>query len=176
MCLPIVCFGVSLDFDEMVIVALFYVLDPKGDSCNSECGALTASNVARHIACRLQCVLPDFTGLFENNGNGTWSSCVNLSFDIAGTRLALKCGSGSTYFSLIHECVPLSIAALPSFVSSFSNSIPCNGTTVGTNKDLEGLRYCDTVNGELDIVLKDLTADYSALYDIDVITGLSLLG
>ena len=172
MCLPIVCFGLSLDFDEMVIVDLVYVLDPKSDSCNSECGALTASNVARHIACRLQCVLPDFTGLFENDGNGTF----NLSFDLAGTRLALKCGSGSTYFSLIHECVPLSIAALPSFVSSFSNSIPCNGTTVGTNKDLEGLRYCDTVNGELDIVLKDLTADYSALYDIDIITGLSLLG
>ncbi len=153
---------------------LFCVLDPKSDSCNSECGALTATNVVRHVVCRLQCVLPDLTGLFETDGMQTLR--LYVPFDFAGTRLALKCGSGSTYFSLIHECVPLSIAALPSFVSSFTYSIPCNGTTVRTSKDLEGLRYCDIVNGELGIVLGDLTADYSALYDIDIITGLSLLG
>jgi hypothetical protein len=61
-------------------------------------------------------------------------------------------------------------------VSSFTYSVACNGTTVRTSKDLEGLRYWDIVNGELDIVLGDLTADYSALHDIDIITGLSLLG
>ena len=100
---------------------------------------------------------------------------LHVHFAFAGTRLALKCGSDSTYFSLIHECVPLSIAALPSFVLSFSNSVACNGTTVRTSKDLEGLRYCIVVNGELDIILGDLTADYSVLTDIVSITGLSLL-
>jgi hypothetical protein len=35
--------------------------DPRADQC-SECGIVTAANVARHVACRLQCVLPDLTG------------------------------------------------------------------------------------------------------------------
>ena len=65
MCLPTVCFRFLLDLGEMVIIALFCVLDPKSDSCNSECGALTATNVVRHVVCRLQCVLPDLTGLLR---------------------------------------------------------------------------------------------------------------
>ena len=37
--------------------------DPDSKSCTSECGGVTVLNVAQHVACRLQCVLPDYTGM-----------------------------------------------------------------------------------------------------------------
>ena len=39
------------------------VADPDTNNCDGECGGITAANVASHVPCRLQCVLPDFAGL-----------------------------------------------------------------------------------------------------------------
>ena len=46
-----------------VCVDVVWCLDPDSSKCDLECGAVTASNVARHVACRQQCVVPDFLGL-----------------------------------------------------------------------------------------------------------------
>ena len=46
-----------------VCVDVVWRLDPDSSKCDLECGAVTASNVARHVACRQQCVVPDFIGL-----------------------------------------------------------------------------------------------------------------
>ena len=86
--------------------------------------------------------------------------------------MALSCPSSANYFSSIHECIPLTIAALPSFLTSITASVSCSNITVRTVDDLEGLRYCGVVKGELRILLSDLTADYSSLYDIATIEGL----
>ena len=91
-----------------------------------------------------------------------------------GARLALTCGSDTSYFSSIDECVPLSIAATPAFLQSITFKTPCNfgNVTVKTVDELEGLRFCGIISGSLSIAVNDLTADYSALYDIATIQGL----
>ena len=40
-----------------------FMLDPDSNNCDTECGAVTEASVARHIACRQQCILPDFAGI-----------------------------------------------------------------------------------------------------------------
>ena len=39
------------------------VSDPDANNCDAECGVISAENIIYHVPCRLQCVLPDFTGL-----------------------------------------------------------------------------------------------------------------
>jgi hypothetical protein len=39
--------------------------DPDPNKCTSECGVLTLVNINMHVACRLQCILPDFTGFSD---------------------------------------------------------------------------------------------------------------
>ena len=91
--------------------------------------------------------------------------------------MALKCGSAGSYFSSIDECIPLSIAAMPVFIHSIIFKTPCNfgNVTVQTVDELERLRYCGVLDGSLTIAVSDLTADYSALYDIATIQGLQRL-
>ena len=90
-----------------------------------------------------------------------------------GARLALACGSDASYFSSIDECIALSIAAVPAFLQSITYLRPCSGNvTVRTVDELEGLRYCGSLTGSLTIGVSDLTADYSALYDVETIQGL----
>jgi len=43
---------------------------------------------------------------------------------------------------------------------------------IASSSDLEALRYCNVINGNLTISVSDGSADYTALYDISVITGL----
>ena len=38
------------------------VADPDASNCDSECGVVTVASIAQHVACRLQCVRPDFAG------------------------------------------------------------------------------------------------------------------
>lgn len=88
--------------------------------------------------------------------------------------MAQHCGSNAKYFSLIDECVPLSIASSDVFLNAFTSS----GNTcsppgpIVTVADLEALRYCGYVNGSLTIAVKDSSADFSALRDIEIISGL----
>ena len=46
--------------------------DPNASKCDSECGAVTAGNVGRFVACRQQCVAPDFAGMLKNG-------CINCN-------------------------------------------------------------------------------------------------
>ena len=110
---------------------------------------MTASNVARYVACRQQCILPDFTG----------------------SRVALSCTGNATFFSSIYACVPSSIVSLPSFLPSFLAGKQCAGQTVSTTAQLEGLRFCTSVTGALTVTVDDAEADYSSLFDIATING-----
>jgi hypothetical protein len=91
---------------------------------------------------------------------------------IAGTQVALACGSGANYFASIDECIPLNIATMPKFLASFTNTKACNGTVVQTVDDLEALRYCATIKGRLDIQVNDGNADFESLHDIRSISGM----
>ena len=63
---------------------------------------------------------------------------------------------------------------MPVFIHSIIFKTPCSfgNVTVQTADDLEALRYCSVLDGSLTIAITDLTADYSALYDIATIQGL----
>ena len=68
--------------------------------------------------------------------------------------------------------MPLSIASLSAFVSAFELSNVCNGRTVRTAEDLNGLRFCDTVTGALTVTVNDPFADFEVFRDIEMLTGL----
>ena len=92
-----------------------------------------------------------------------------------GTRVAKQCVSGSNYFSSIDECVPVSIASTSAFLDSFLQTKSCNGGVVRSTAALEGLRFCNTIIGGLDIEVSDLSADFTSLYDVVSITGMLML-
>jgi hypothetical protein len=94
-------------------------------------------------------------------------------FDDAGIRGVRTCNSNQTYFSLIDECVEVEIAVLPMFLDAILVSHVCAGRVVRTLDDLEAIRTCDVINGSLTIALNDANADFTALYDIKVIQGLT---
>ena len=93
----------------------------------------------------------------------------------AGSRIADSCDIGSTYYSSIDSCVPQSISSLALFVSAFSFMRTCASVSVYTVADLEALRYCNLITGDLAIFVSDSTADFSSLHDIITIQGLYLL-
>ena len=123
--------------------------DPNASNCDAECGDVTAANVARYVACRQQCILPDFTG----------------------SSVALSCGANTTFFSSIYACVPNSIVSLATFLPSFLAGKQCAGQTVSTTTQLEGLRFCTAITGALTVTVDDASADYSSLYNIATISG-----
>jgi len=86
--------------------------------------------------------------------------------------VAQICESGYNYFSSIDECVPLNIASTAAFLNSFLQSKRCIGGVVNSSIALEGLRFCNTIVGSLDIVVGDLSADFTSLYDVGTITGM----
>ena len=42
-------------------------LDPDTSNCDAECGTISEENILYHVACRQQCVLPDFAGLLNDD-------------------------------------------------------------------------------------------------------------
>ena len=113
---------------------------------------MTAANVARYVACRQQCVLPDYTG----------------------SRVPLVCAASAAFFASIDACVPNSIVSLAAFLPSFLAGKQCAGATVDTAAELEGLRYCMHITGPLTLTVDDAAADYSSLYDIASIDGVCM--
>ena len=91
---------------------------------------------------------------------------------MAGTRIAKVCDTDAMYFSAIDACVPLSIASTPEFLNSFSLTNPCTGGEIATQAQMEGLRYCNTVYGGLNITINVPDADFTALFDISAVIGL----
>ena len=100
---------------------------------------------------------------------------ANAATDIViGSRVALSCGPNESYFSSIHECIPLGIAAKPEFLQGITFTFPCSvGNVVTTVDELEAFRYCGSIIGPLTITVADETADYSTFYDIVRIDGLN---
>lgn len=92
----------------------------------------------------------------------------------SGTRIVQNCGASAVYFSAIDECVPLLLASMPHFLAAFELGKTCAGQTVRSLDELEGLRFCDTIDSTLVVQVTDEAADFSALRDIEVITGASL--
>ena len=84
----------------------------------------------------------------------------------------MKCAPDEQYFSLIDECVSLSIASMPIFLNSFLSGHVCHGGVITTAAELIGLRYCDTIDSDLIIAVNDPNADFAALYDIETFEGL----
>ena len=94
-----------------------------------------------------------------------------------GTRVAQKCGSDAKYFSAIDECIPLSIvSSTQTFLDTFLLTSPCTGGEMATQAQIEGMRYCNIVYGGLNITLNDLSADFSAFFDITTLLGLEMAG
>ena len=95
-----------------------------------------------------------------------------MSIIPTGARQAQLCGPGYTYYATIDECVPTAIATTQTFINSLLVVNPCPGGVMRTQADLQSLRYCDAIMGELVIEVADPNADFTALYDIEQIYGL----
>ena len=80
----------------------------------------------------------------------------------------------SVYFANIDECVPLSIASTSTFLSSYQQINYCTGGVVNSTASLEALRFCNVVRGDLTITLSSSTADFSSVFDISTIGGMSM--
>ena len=91
---------------------------------------------------------------------------------ISGTRIPQDCGPDGKYFEVIDECVSLYLASMPAFLQAFEVAHECSGRTVRTAEDLNGLRYCDTMAGELIVAVNDPLADFDVFRDMEVILGL----
>ena len=79
----------------------------------------------------------------------------------------------SSYYASIDACVPQTIASLQSFQNAWV--IPkktCSGGTISTTSQLNGLAFCQIIDGDLIISVSDQTADFTTLHDIQSITGL----
>ncbi len=65
------------------------ISDPSPSNCTAECAFLTAETISQHVACRLQCVLPDFTGIYavvKNDWHSLWlSDYCNLQYRFTNT-------------------------------------------------------------------------------------------
>jgi len=90
----------------------------------------------------------------------------------SGSRLAKQCSYDAKYFAGIDECVPLSIAGTSDFLNAYTRVNTCPGGHVSSLSDLEGLRFCNIINGDLIINVNDVNADYTSLFDISTIQGL----
>ena len=151
----------------------FQILDPDPNNCNAECGdpnSLATLDIQRHVLCRRQCILPDFTGIARFRMVIINTLTITLLF--LGRRLAPTCSKSSSYFSSLDECVPLSIYKSPQFLSATHQSRVCSGSQVTSPSQLEQLRYCTNIQGALNITVSSASADYSSLYDIEAVQGL----
>ena len=54
--------------------------------------------------------------------------------------------------------------------------IPCSVGTVLTAEDVEGLRFCTSILGGLDMTVANAVADFTAVYDIKKIGGMDQCG
>lgn len=66
----------------------------------------------------------------------------------------------------------MGLAATSAFLQALLVGHVCPGRVVRTLDDLEAIRTCNTINGSLTIAVSDPNADFTALYDIEVIKGL----
>ena len=84
-----------------------------------------------------------------------------------------SCGANSTFFDTLAECVPNSVAALPTFASAITGLLKCPGGTISTKTQLESLRFCYEITGPLILTVNDASEyDFYALYDIDSVHGM----
>ncbi len=89
----------------------------------------------------------------------------------AGAKLSLQCSQGATYFSQLDECVSAELTASLEFLQAFLLENICFGGSIQNLADLNALRFCTSIVGELLITLNEPSADFSAVFDINVIQG-----
>ena len=82
------------------------------------------------------------------------------------------CGPNSTYFSTIDECVSVDISSSSSFRDPFAAINTCLGGEITSAFDLERLRFCHRVLGNLTISVYN--TDYTGIRDLQTIEGLHL--
>ena len=87
-----------------------------------------------------------------------------------GAQVAPTCIGAASYFASINECVSVQIASTKTFVSALLQQRTCNGGLIQTQSDLERLRFCQVVTGNL-IINASSVADFTALFDIQTIQG-----
>jgi hypothetical protein len=97
--------------------------------------------------------------------------CILLLF--VGSRLERACVNG-TFFVDLDECIPYSISDLPLFLESYEsvNNVCRRNGSISTVEQLEGLRYCDTYDGQLMIDVPSPDVDFTVLFDLEIVTGL----
>ena len=85
--------------------------------------------------------------------------------------LKLACPAGFSLFSSINECINTTAISNIDFLAALEYSVPCPGGVIATAAELEIMRFCTVISGNLEITVKDPLADYTALWDIQQITG-----
>ena len=100
----------------------------------------------------------------------TWALCrKRCNFD--GLR-NLACSNASTIFvSAIYACVDSALATSAEFTANLIKTRACQGGVFTSLLELQRLRFCDVVNG--DLIIEDLTFDIDAtvFWDITTVTG-----
>jgi hypothetical protein len=80
------------------------------------------------------------------------------------------CVPGTAWVSALCACIPSPVIADPEFISVVYRQRTCPGGLVTRAAELERLRFCTVISGDLD--LRHLAAtDYSALHSIHTIQG-----
>ena len=138
--------------------------DPNTTDCGTSCSAITATNIRQHVLCMEQCVLPDYLGL------PAFYSSKAQSNNKLGRRITPTCSAESTFFAPIAECIPVALASTNEFLVALTGKRTCNGGLIQTQSDLERLRFCQVVTGNL-IINASSVADFTALFDIQTIQG-----
>ena len=85
--------------------------------------------------------------------------------------MALICPFGQTFLSNIYECVPNEITGNSVFLQTYNLINKCAGGLINSLVALEGLRFCQSPMNPILIAVNDVSADYSALYDIRSVPG-----
>ncbi len=82
------------------------------------------------------------------------------------------CPDGTSWVLALCSCVPAALQQLAEFHTVVYGGKACAGRTVGTAGDLEALRFCTSISGELGLVgLPASVTDFSPLAWISQING-----
>jgi hypothetical protein len=119
--------------------------------------------VDRWVFCRQQCITPDFSGILM--------VFIRIPLILEGSFVPAPCPENHTYVPELDDCVAESIATMASFIEALGRKKTCNGGHIIHTAELERLRYCQIITGDLIIETLDPMADYSVLFDITEIQG-----
>jgi hypothetical protein len=88
-----------------------------------------------------------------------------------GTLTEKFCDANFKYFELINECIPIAIANTNAFLDAVQAKKTCDGGLIDSIAALEQLRFCVVIRSGLTITIRNVSADFSSLFDITEIQG-----